>query len=154
MEDNKEPEAVPKYSCNILTSLNETTVILGKLLYYITFLVHSFALKCCVLIIASCREHLKKITSKKYASLMYFQFSIAPLCSLVKAFLLTTFAILVISETIFQIPMALNKVILKSHSKAFFYLFLSFPLLSLPLPNPLRPLLWRLKWYFRHSYLQ
>lgn len=120
------------------SSLNETTVILGKLLYCITFLVQNFALKCCVLIIASCRQHLKKITSKIYAPLMYFQFSIAPLYSLVKTFLLSTFAIPVISKTIFQIPMVLNIAVLKSHYKVFFCLFLSFPLLPLPSPNLLR----------------
>lgn len=76
-----------------------------SLLYY--FVVHSFALKCCVLTTASCRQHLKN-ASKKYASLMYFQFSIAPLCSLVKTYVLSTFAILVISETIFQIAIVLN----------------------------------------------
>lgn len=138
MEDDTEPEAVPKYSPNILTSLNETTVILGKLLYYITFLIQNFALKCCVLIIASCRQHLKKITSKIHASLMYSQFSIAPLYSLVKTSLLSTFAIPVISEIIFQIPMVLSIVILKSHYKVFFCLFVSFPLVPLPSPDLLR----------------
>lgn len=37
VEDVKKPEAVLKYSCNILTSLNETTKIIRELLYCIAF---------------------------------------------------------------------------------------------------------------------
>lgn len=100
MEDDRETEAD---SCNTLTSLNETTMILGRLFYSIFFLfVQNFALKYLLHIRASCRQYLV-ITSKKYACLIYSQFSVAPLCSLVKTFVLCTFVYPIIFETIFQI---------------------------------------------------
>lgn len=73
---------------------------LGNFSILVVVIVQNFALKYFLHILTSSRQHLK-ITSKKDAHLMYFQFSVASLCSLVKTFKLPTFFIPVISETTF-----------------------------------------------------